>query len=143
MRASRFLLFLLLVGGVILLIALACSNSDDPVAPPPVGPFTVPDTVLFSKHIQPIFTARCATSGCHVSPNPKAGLILTAGVAYANIVNVPAQNFSGDRVVPGDPSTSVLYLLVQSGQMPAQGSVLTKVQVQTIEKWIVNDALNN
>jgi hypothetical protein len=131
------------VGAIALLIALACSKDDPVIPPPPVGPFTVPDTVSFSKHIQPIFTARCATSGCHVSPNPKAGLVLKAGVAYANIVNVPAQNFSGDRVVPGDPSTSVLYLLVESGQMPAQGSVLTKVQVQTIEKWILNDALDN
>lgn len=120
---------------------IACSD-DDPVAPP-VGPPTVPDSVSFKNHVQPIFSARCAVSGCHVSPNPRAGLDLTKGVAYANIVNVPATAFNGIRVTPGDPDNSILYLLIANGQMPAQGSRLTSVQVQTIKKWIVNDALDN
>ncbi len=137
---SRVLWFLIVALGAALWIA--CSD-DDPVAPPPVGPPTVPDSVSFQNHIQPIFTARCAVSGCHVSPNPRAGLDLTQGVAYANIVNVTATAFNGVRVKPADPDSSILYLLIESGQMPAQGSRLTSVQIQTIKKWIVNDALNN
>jgi hypothetical protein len=133
-------LFLVVVLGV--LVWIACSDSGNPVAPP-VGPSTVPDSVSFKNHVQPIFTARCAVSGCHVAPNPPAGLVLKAGSAYANIVNVPAQNFSGLRVAPNDPSQSVLYLLVESGQMPARGSRLTTVQVQTIKRWIEQGALDN
>lgn len=120
---------------------IACSD-DNPVAPP-AGPSTVPDSVSFKNHVQPIFSARCAISGCHVAPNPRAGLILTKGVAYSNIVNVPATAFNGIRVTPGDPDNSILYLLIQNGQMPASGGRLTSVQQQTIKKWIVNDALDN
>jgi len=136
---SRVLWFLVVVLAFSLWIA--CSSDSNPVAPPPTQ--TVPDSVSFKAHIQPIFTSRCAISGCHVSPNPKAGLILTAGVAYANIVNVPAQNFTGLRVAPNDASQSVLYLLVENGTMPQKGSRLTSVQVQTIKKWIDQGALNN
>lgn len=136
---SRVLWFLIVA--LCAALWIACSN-DDPMAPP-VGPPTVPDSVSFKNHVQPIFSARCATSGCHVAPNPRAGLILTKGVAYANIVNIPATAFNGVRVTPGDPDNSILYLLIASGQMPAQGSRLTSVQVQTIKKWIVNDALDN
>ena len=90
---SRVLWFLIVALAAVLWIA--CSGDDDPMAPP-AGPTTVPDSVSFKNHIQPIFSARCAVSGCHVAPNPRAGLILTKGVAYANIVNVPAR----ERVVP-------------------------------------------
>ena len=121
---------------------IACSGDDDPMAPP-AGPTTVPDSVSFKNHVQPILSARCAVSGCHVSPNPRGGLILTKGVAWANTVNVPAQNFTGIRVTPFDPDNSVLYLLIESGQMPAKGSRLTSVQTQTIKKWIVQGALDN
>jgi hypothetical protein len=137
---SRVLWLLIVALSVALWIG--CSGDDDPVAPP-AGPTVVPDSVSFKDHIQPIFSARCAVSGCHVSPNPRAGLILTKGVAYANIVNVPATAFNGIRVTPGDPENSILYLLVKSGQMPARGARLTTVQVQTIQKWIVNNALDN
>jgi len=120
---------------------LACSDSDNPAAPPPP---TVPKNVSFAKHVQPIFDARCAVTGCHVAPNPPAGLVLTKGESYANIVNVPTQVFTpGVRVTPGDASQSVLYVLVDEGQMPASGPPLTSVQVQTIKKWIEDGALDN
>ena len=141
MRPSRFLLFLIVAMGV--LLWMACSNSDNPVAPP-AGPPTVPDTVSFREHVQPIFTARCAVSGCHVEPTPKAGLVLTTHVAYSNIVNVPTQVFTpGLRVKPSDPDSSVLYILVQRGLMPGRGPQLTAVQTSTIKRWIVQGALNN
>jgi hypothetical protein len=99
------------------LLVVACSDSGDPVAPP-----TVPANVSFKKHIQPIYNSRCAIAGAHVMPNPQAGLDLSPGVAYANTVNVPTQVFTpGVRVTPDDPSQSVLYLLVESGQMPDKG----------------------
>jgi hypothetical protein len=138
-KSRRFLWFLIVALAASLWVA--CSGSDDPVTPP--GPGTVPDSVSFAKHVQPIYTSRCAISGCHVLPNPQAGLDLTKGAAYANTVNVPAQHFTGTRVTPFDPANSILYLLVQDGLMPARGSRLTSVQVQIIKKWIDQGALNN
>lgn len=141
MRRSRFPLFLIVVMG--LSAWMACSNSDNPVAPP-AGPPTVPDTVSFRQHVQPIFNARCAISGCHVEPNPSAGLVLTTHASWGNIVNVDTQVFTpGLRVKPFDPDSSVLYVLVQKGLMPARGARLTAVQTSTIKRWIVQGALNN
>jgi hypothetical protein len=137
----RFLWFLVVALGISLW--MACSDSNDPTAPP-AGPITVPDSVSFRQHVQPIFTARCAVAGCHVEPNPEAGLVLTSHASYGNIVNVPTQVFTpGLRVKPFDPDSSVLYLLVQRGLMPGQGARLTAVQTSTIKRWIVQGALNN
>jgi hypothetical protein len=126
-----------------IVMAAACGGDDDPVEPDD-GPDTVPDSVEFAKHVQPIFNSRCATSGCHVNPGPSADLVLTEGESYGNIVNVPTVVFTpGVRVTPFEPVNSVLYLLVESGTMPASGRRLSTVQVAIIRKWIEDGAPEN
>jgi hypothetical protein len=122
-------------------LALSCSDLGDPA--PPTGP-VVPTEVKFGRDVQAIFNSRCAISGCHVAPAPTAGLVLSAGVSYGNLVDVPTQVFTpGVRVTPGDLSNSVLYLLVQSGWMPASGGRLTATQLEIIRTWIEDGAPNN
>ena len=103
--------------------------------------------------IQPIFTATCALSGCHVGSNPEEGLNLSAGQTFANIVNVPSRQLpSMDRVTPSRPDSSYLVLKLTgmhldaggSGvQMPKGGTPLSMDQLGTIGRWILNGALNN
>lgn len=127
---------------VAIAVGIAACSDDDPVVPDDPG--TVPDSVEFDRHVQPIFNGRCAVSGCHVQPNPEADLVLSAGQAYANIVNVPAVNFPpAIRVTPFEPLNSILYLLVEDGDMPAEGPRLTSVQVAIIRKWIEDGAPDN
>ncbi len=134
---ARAIVHLLLAASCSLLTA--CSDRGDPVQPTPN-----PAGITFAADIQPIFNARCAISGCHVLPNPPAGLNLTAGASYANLVNVPTQNFvPGVRVTPNDLSVSVMYLLVSSGTMPASGRPLTSSQIAAIRTWIEGGAPNN
>ena len=127
----------------VLLLALLCALAagcadDDSVGPEPSGPIT------FAADIQPMFTARCAVSGCHVNPGPSANLNLSAGLSYDNIVNVPTEVFTpGVRVTPFSPDSSVLYLLVEDGLMPARGSMLTKTQIAAIKTWIEEGAPDN
>ena len=83
-----------------------------------------------------LFTPSCV--GCHGGSNPTAGMNLSSGNAYSNLVNVPATTQSGIRVVPGSPSTSVLYLKLQSGHR----NVSTQNR-QMISDWITAGALNN
>jgi mono/diheme cytochrome c family protein len=118
---------------------------------------TQPGTqVSFSQQVQPIFTAKCALSGCHGSGNlqpPEKPMNLSAGQAYSNTVNVSsAQLGSMDRIEPGQPDRSYLVHKIQgthlqvggSGvRMPATGDFLSQSQIDLIRSWIAQGALNN
>lgn len=106
-------------------------------------------SVSFGASVQPIFTANCATNGCHRTPAPKERLNLMAGVAYDQIVDVAAEQCTARmRVAPGDPSES--YLLDKllgvdlcfGSMMPKSGSVST-ADIETISNWICAGAPND
>ena len=82
-----------------------------------------------------IFTASC--TACH-GQGGDAGMNLTAGNAYANLVNVPATTRTGLRVVPGSPSTSALVLQLQGGHRSVSAA-----NQALIASWITAGALNN
>jgi PKD repeat protein len=82
-----------------------------------------------------IFTPSC--TGCHDAAGA-AGLNLTAGNTFANLVNVPATTLPGLRVVPGSPSTSALVLQLQSGHRSVSAA-----NQSLIAAWITAGALNN
>lgn len=129
---------LILLGAwLVALAVIACSDLGDPVDPVP------PEPVSLSADIQPIFNARCAVSGCHVQPAPQGGCDLSEGQSYANIVSVRSQTFPGERVTPGSPAGSVLYVLVEGGSMPQLGGPLPSSQIELIRRWIAEGALDN
>ncbi|GBC91637.1 hypothetical protein HRbin15_00091 [bacterium HR15] len=105
--------------------------------------------ISFQHTIQPIFTQRCAVLGCHDSRARTADLDLSAGNAYANIVNVPSvQDPNWIRVVPGDPMRSLLYRKVSEDNPPVGsrmplGGRLTDEQILLIRLWIEQGARNN
>src|SRR5215831_9390076 len=71
-------------------------------------PSSVP--VSFIADIQPIFTQNCATVGCHNATTRSGGLVLDAGVAFVNIVQVPSgQVPSQNYVESGAPDSSYLF----------------------------------
>ena len=82
-----------------------------------------------------IFTASC--TGCH-SAGGSAGLNLTAGSAYSNLVNVPATTLPGLRVVPGSPASSALVTQLASGHRSVSAA-----NQSLISAWITAGALNN
>lgn len=105
--------------------------------------------VSFQHSIQPIFTQRCAVRGCHDSQARTADLDLSAGNAYANIVNVRSvQNPSWIRIVPGDPTRSLLYRKVSEDSPPVGsrmplGGRLSDEQIMLIRLWIEQGARDN
>jgi predicted CxxxxCH...CXXCH cytochrome family protein len=60
--------------------------------------------------VQPILSARCATSQCHVGgSSAQSGLDLSTGVAWAALVGAPATEKAGAQlVVAGDIRRSFL-----------------------------------
>jgi hypothetical protein len=110
----------------------------------------------FAQNVQPIFSARC--TGCHSGQSPNAGLDLSAGVSYANLVNKQVSSDCGSRVagavrvVPGDAAGSMLWRKLANtndkclGAMPLGTNGLINVarsDFDSIEKWIQEGALNN
>ena len=98
----------------------------------------------FANDIQPIFNAKCV--GCH---GGSGGLILTTGNAYGNLVNVTSQGYAPTpRVTPDDLTNSVLYGKITNsgnygGLMPQGGPALTTAQINSIQQWILQGAVNN
>lgn len=113
--------------------------------PPPVPP----DSVYHDPDIQSIWdNYGCSSGGCH---GASAGLTLSAGTAYGDIVNEPSTQSPLDRIEPGDPDQSYLWHKVngtQAGppangsgaQMPFGGPFLDVVDLDTLQQWIEDNA---
>jgi mono/diheme cytochrome c family protein len=96
------------------------------------------NNISYSKHIQPIFNARCATAGCHDDQTKAGGLSLTS---YQN--TTAGYSF----VFPGNPDASLLVLSVEGrsqNPMPPPGRPpLTQKQIKAIRTWVAEGAKNN
>ena len=111
-----------------------CYKTTTLVLVPPVTQDTA--TIGFSADIQPIFTASCALSGCHVAgakvPN------LSAGVAYQALQD-------GGYVIPNDPDNSQLMLWLTGKKtpgMPLGNSPNQQINTKVFA-WIYQGAKNN
>jgi hypothetical protein len=114
-----------------------------------IGDAGVPATFV---HVQRIFNESCAS--CHCCSDP---LLLTTGMAYAQIVNRKApssaagidESCGGVLVKPGDPDASYLYQKISTtspcaGQpMPRaefQLSPLQECEQDLVRRWILAGA---
>lgn len=106
-----------------------------------------------------VLTPSCAKSGCHSSVTDATysqhNLVLSADVAYTNLVNATPKNTAAitdglSRVKPGDYLKSFLYHKVDCGTghhssnygatMPLGGTYLTNGQIEFIKQWIIKGA---
>jgi hypothetical protein len=98
-----------------------------------------------------VFDVSCATSDCHTGPSPKAEMDLSAGAAYASLVNVPSTQFDGwMRVTPNSSPNSMLMVQIGGepgpeleGYMPWGQPRLCAEQVDAIRRWIAAGAADN
>ncbi|NOX38628.1 MAG: hypothetical protein GXO78_13950 [Calditrichaeota bacterium] len=128
-----------------LLLALGCSS--------PTEETPEEDTGLeprLSSIQANVFSKTCAVSGCHNSADKQAGLDLSPGKAYSNLVNVRSSQVNDlFRVKPGDPNNSYLIIKLeqdnppQGVRMPASGNPLPQATIDVIRQWIADGAQNN
>ena len=121
---------------------VAAHITPDVIEPPPWGV----RSLSYVNDIQPIFTARCAVAGCHITPTQaNLGLVLKdAATSYGHLVNVDSVEQPGvKRVVPGDSSISYLMAKLASGEMPQSGPMLSQGTRDTIRNWIDQGAPAN
>ncbi len=92
-----------------------------------------------------IFTPTCATSTCHSGATPDAGLDLTDGNSFANLVNVPStQNINFDLVEPGQPDNSYLIDKLEdtasAGNVMPPTGMLPQADIDFVRQWISDGA---
>lgn len=106
--------------------------------------------VSFANDVMPLF-AGCAGNSCHGGVRPQAELDLSsAGVAWADLVNVPASECGSRlRVAPGDASGSYLVAkltgvgMCSGSVMPKGDPPLSSSEIELIRAWIGTGAQND
>jgi hypothetical protein len=136
-----------------LLAAFACGG--DSTANPGNGPAQSLGNVSFDQFQAQVLTPSCATSNCHVAPEPQAGLNLSEGASYANLLNITPNNATATadglkRVMPGKPDSSLLYhkLVFAPGHhahdygnvMPVGTGGVSAGQLEWVRQWIAAGA---
>jgi hypothetical protein len=119
----------------------------------------------FAQAVQPIFTAKCAYSGCHDPFTKAGGQDLTEGAAYTSDVGAKATLGKLQRVKPGSIKASMLAHRILGQAVPGGGTqmpqgcpgiappgcpagtiadcCLTDAEKFTILSWIASGAPNN
>ena len=145
-RTSRgFVPTIVIVASILAVIVSACADFEAPEAADANLPDELVAAPTLARDIQPIFSARCATSSCHTTVTQQAGMSLEAGASYAEIAGVTSTTEPPmKRVDPGNPNNSMIYqaLLVTSPipRMPLGRRPLTANQIENIRRWIQNGA---
>ena len=128
---------------------LGLSDPSPPTLTVTVNPQTGMEAT-FTRVQTEIFNPSCALSGCHSAGSAAQGLVLAQGQAFGNIVNVrSSEQGSMDRIEPGDPDNSYLYLKVigdssiSGVQMPRGRAPLSQELRNLLKDWIEAGALNN
>lgn len=145
--------------------AVACAGSGDGPTDSDTDPGTADDTVADDGHtddtdvgpatfadVEILLARSCATIGCHAGAELETGLDLSAGAAYADLVDVPsAQVPALDRVEPGDPVNSYLMAKLEGthedvggeGEIMPSKFGLPAAEVEVFRAWIAAGALDN
>lgn len=113
------------------LMATSCYYDEMP--PDVVTP--IPDTVSYSKDVQPLWDANCIS--CHKSGGTVPDLTSTSSYS--------ALTTNSKYVIAKDAANSLVHkALMGSGapQMPTSGK-LSDSKIALIDKWITDGALNN
>lgn len=102
------------------------------------------EQVSYQKDVAPILQAKCAA--CHV---PGQQGYVASGFDLSGYDSLMKGTKFGAVVIPGDPLTSVLVMLIEgradpSLKMPHGGAQpLTKDEIKTIRRWVKQGAKNN
>jgi hypothetical protein len=133
----------------VLCTALACTDFEAPE--PVVASDALVAEPSFSRDIQPILTARCATASCHNLATQQVGLNLEPGFAYQEIVNADPLGRGMPYIKPQRPDSSFLLRMIGADpaprfelpRMPLGREPLTDNQIATIINWVNAGAPND
>ena len=134
MNASIQKCFLLTIG--LLLCVLGCTRDRghllmiDHISEPTEVMKSTDIEASFEQNIQPILTARCALSGCHVADGPH-------GLDFRSYASFIAGGEHGSVFIRGDATGSEIVEEIVEGKMPPPPhDPLSDAELQAIINWI-------
>ncbi len=129
-------------------LVAACGKLASPTEPV-LGAEPIDPTATFTRVQSEIFTPSCAQLGCHDTLGRQSEMVLIAGRAYGETVNVRSVQLPNlVRVRPNDPTNSYLYRKITGAgitgdRMPSQTPPLTDAQITLVRNWIRRGAPND
>lgn len=102
------------------------------------------DVMSYSKHVRPILDKHC--KACHV---PGQSGYVISGFELSSYDTLMKGTQYGPVVLPGDPLTSVLVMLIEGRADPSlkmphgNASKLSEDEVATIHSWVEQGAKDN
>ena len=123
------------------LIPMLLSCEEDALAPPPPN-YAGIETISYSQHIQPLFTAKCASAFCHNTDAKAAGLDLTS---WQKLISGSTY---GEAVIPYKPSSSLIITLfdgttTRKAHPDIGGKEFTNAELDFLKRWIVEGTRND
>ena len=116
----------------VLVCVLGCTRDQSHLLMPDhishMEPTDIEDS--FEQNVQPILTARCALSGCHVADGPH-------GLDFRTYASFIAGGEHGPVFIPGDAAESEIVEEIVEGKMPPPPrDPLSDAELQAIIHWI-------
>ncbi|PYQ27012.1 MAG: hypothetical protein DMF56_21925 [Acidobacteria bacterium] len=130
------------------LLLTACGKLETPTDPGVSGE-PIDPTATFTRVQNEVFTPTCGIVACHHPIGQQSQMVLTAGRAYNETVNVTSVEMpSLKRVTPGDVANSYLYRKITGAgitgdRMPQTLPPLSDAQIALIRNWIRRGAPND
>ena len=133
---------------LITFLLTACGNLET-ITGPDGGGDPIDASATFTRVQNEVFTPTCANIGCHNPVGQQSQMVLTAGRAYAETVNVASVEMpSLMRVKPNDPVNSYLYRKITGAgitgdRMPQGAPPLSEAHIALVRNWIRRGAPND
>ena len=97
--------------------------------------------VSFTEDVAPILEGKCVI--CHGGPDENGAITKELELDLTSYDALMVGSEFGPIVEPGNAEDSVLWMMIEVGDMPQEGEPLTTEELEGIKTWIAEGAQNN
>ena len=97
--------------------------------------------VSFSEDVTPILEGKCVI--CNRGPDENGAIKKEMELDLTSYDALMVGSEFGPIVEPGNAEDSVLWMMIELGDMPQEGEPLTTEELEVIKTWIAEGAQNN
>jgi len=97
--------------------------------------------VSFTEDVAPILEGKCVI--CHGGPDENGAITKELELDLTSYDALMVGSEFGPIVEPGNAEDSILWMMIEAGDMPQDGEPLTMEELEVIKTWIAEGAQNN